>query len=173
MSVINNIQVKSHKTTFSKPGTFLIKMHNSIKINIFVTEKQIDMKKLYTFLIIVCTVFTVNAQTPTTWDGTGWDNGDPQFDIDAIINGNLTLEYDLDTKNLTIASGVTLTLPEGTTLSVFGDVVNNGSIIVESDANFIQKVQASNYSGSGTDTVKRVAKLKKNDFNYFCTDSFG
>ena len=125
------------------------------------------MKKLYTFLIIVCAVFTVNAQTTTTWDGTGWDNGDPQFDIDAIINGNLTLEYDLDTKNLTIASGVTLTLPKATTLSVFGDVVNNGSIIVESEANFIQKTQASNYSGSGTATVKRVAKLKKNDFNYW------
>ena len=125
------------------------------------------MKKLYTFLIIVCTVFTVNAQTPTTWDGTGWSNGDPQFDIDAIINGNLTLEYDLETKNLTIVPGVTLTLPEGTTLSVFGDVVNNGSIIVESDANFIQKAQASNNSGSGTATVKRVAHLKKNDFNYW------
>ncbi|QIY84903.1 T9SS type A sorting domain-containing protein [Chryseobacterium sp. NEB161] len=125
------------------------------------------MKKLYTFLIIVCTVFTVNAQTPTTWDGTGWSNGDPQFDIDAIINGNLTLEYDLDTKNLTIASGVTLTLPKDTNLSVFGDVVNNGSIIVESEANFIQKTQTSTYSGSGTATVKRVAHLKKNHFNYW------
>ena len=125
------------------------------------------MKKLYTFLIIVCAVFTVSAQTTTTWDGTGWSNGEPLYNIDAIINGNFNLEYDLDTKNLTIASGVTLTLPEATTLSVFGDVVNNGSIIVESDANFIQKDQASNYSGSGTATVKRVAHLKKNDFNYW------
>lgn len=125
------------------------------------------MKKLYTFLIIVCTVFTVNAQTTTTWNGTSWDNGEPTLEINAVINADFNLEYDLDTKNLTIVPGVTLTLPEATTLSVFGDVVNNGSIIVESDANFIQKAQASNYSGSGMATVKRVAYLKKNDFNYW------
>ncbi|HBR11233.1 MAG TPA: hypothetical protein DD740_03275 [Chryseobacterium sp.] len=125
------------------------------------------MKKLYTFLIIVCTVFTVNAQTTTTLDGTSWDNGEPTFEKNAVINGNLTLEYDLETKNLTIVPGVTLTLPEATTLSVFGDVVNNGSIIVESDANFVQKASASIYSGSGMATVKRVAHLKKNDFNYW------
>lgn len=125
------------------------------------------MKKLYTFLIIVCTVLTVNAQTTTTWNGTSWDNGEPTFEKNAVINADFNLEYDLDTKNLTIVPGVTLTLPEATTLSVFGDVVNNGSIIVESDANFIQKTQASDYSGSGTATVERLAHLKKNDFNYW------
>lgn len=118
-------------------------------------------------MIIVCTVLTVNAQTTTTWDGTSWDNGEPTFEKNAVINSDFNLEYDLETKNLTIVPGVTLTLPEATTLSVFGDVVNNGSIIVESDANFIQKAQASNYSGSGMATVKRVAHLKKNDFNYW------
>lgn len=127
------------------------------------------MKKLYTFLIIVCAVFTVSAQTTTTWNGTGWSNGNPTYERNVIINANYTLaKYkSFEALNFTIATGVTLTLSTGSFWSVFGDVVNNGSIIVESDANFIQKAQASNYSGSGTATVKRVAHLKKNDFNYW------
>ena len=132
------------------------------------------MKKLYTFLIIVCTVFTVNAQTTTTWDGTSWDNGEPDSETDAIINADFNLSTNLvgeakslEIANLTIAAGVTLTLPQATSLLINGNVVNNGSIIVESDANFVQKASASINSGSGMATVKRVAHLKKNDFNYW------
>lgn len=125
------------------------------------------MKKLYTFLIIVCTVLTVNAQTTTTWNGTGWSNGNPRADRNVIINSNYTLPRSWDSENLTIASGVTLTIPTGYYWSITDNVVNNGSIIIESDANFIQKAQTSTYSGSGTATVKRVAHLKKNHFNYW------
>lgn len=95
------------------------------------------MKKLYTFLIIVCTI-TISAQE-TTWNGTalGWDNGKPDSETDAIINADFNLSEDgeglqfLQTKNIKIAVGVTLTLPEGTFLTTSGDLENNGVIVVD------------------------------------------
>ena len=49
----------------------------------------------------------------------------------------------------------------------YGNVVNNGNLIVESNASFIQRNNSSTYSGSGTALVKREANLKRNDYNYW------
>lgn len=82
-------------------------------------------------------------KSETTWTGGGltvnwnnplnWDAGVPDKDIDAFIPSAPLLQpyvgLDAECKNLTIEPGATLTLSDITSLSVYGDVTNNGSLI--------------------------------------------
>ena len=70
-------------------------------------------------------------------------------------------------KNITINSGKNFTLKSNFQVIVYGSVVNNGTLIVESNASFVHRDNASTYSGSGTPLVKREANLKRNDYNYW------
>lgn len=123
---------------------------------------------------MICALCSMSAQDTAIWNGTDWVDGiEPTWEKNAIINGNFTLEYDLEAKDVTISSGFTLTIPAKNSLTIYGDVENNGNIVIENDANFWQKASASKYSGSGTATVKREARLKKNDFNYWSSPVTG
>lgn len=102
----------------------------------------------------------------TLWNGSAWNNGSPNVNINAIIDGNYSNIGNLETKGLTINSDKNLTIPTGSSIKVFGNVINNGSIVVKSDANFVQQ-NGSLYSGTGTGKVERVANLKKLDFNFW------
>jgi hypothetical protein len=68
------------------------------------------------------------------WSGTTWNNvTGPTVNDDAIILGNLITSSNLSTKDLTINEGVTLTISPTHTLTVSGNLVNNGSIVFKSD----------------------------------------
>ncbi|WP_312751044.1 T9SS type A sorting domain-containing protein [Epilithonimonas hominis] len=68
---------------------------------------------------------------------------------------------------MTINSGISFTLKSNFQVIVYGSVVNNGTLIVESNASFVHRENTSTYSGSGTALVKREANLKRNDYNYW------
>ena len=92
---------------------------------------------------------TCTGVTSVTWNVTGWSNtSGPTASIDAIINGNLTTSGNLACKDLTINSGKTLTIAAGTTLSVSGNLVNNGSIVFKS--NNTSTGRFGPYNGSAT-----------------------
>lgn len=125
------------------------------------------MKKILYFWLVGFSIITYKAQT-TTWNGTSWSNGNPNASTDAIIAANYNQARSHAVKNLTINSGITFNLKSNFQVIVYGSsVVNNGTLIVESNASFIQRDNASTYSGSGTVLVKRDANLKRNDYNYW------
>ncbi|WP_332026683.1 T9SS type A sorting domain-containing protein, partial [Kaistella sp.] len=101
----------------------------------------------------------------TTWSGNSWDYGVPDAFVDAIIGGNLTAAEHLVSKTLTINTGIVLTVAADASFTT-GDFVNNGTLVVESDGNFVQ-TEGSINSGSGTATVKRNARMKRLDYTYW------
>ncbi len=108
----------------------------------------------------------------TTWDGTSWDNGSPASTVNTTINGNITFNSISATNNMTINSGYTVTVAEGYSLKSYGNVVNNGTIVVENDATFLQE-NGDTYSGTGNAIVYREANLKRSDFNYWSSPVSG
>ena len=124
------------------------------------------MKKILYFWLVVFSIITYKAQT-TTWNGTSWSNGKPNASTDVIISADYNEATSITSKNLTIKSGKKLTIKSNLQVHVSGSVVNDGTLIVESDASLIQKYNTSTYSGSGTALVKRDANLKRNDYNYW------
>ena len=124
------------------------------------------MKKILYFWLVVFSIITYKAQT-TTWNGSSWSNGKPNASTDAIIAANYNEAASLAVKNMTINSGISFNLKSNMQVIVYGSVVNNGTLIVESNASFVHRDNTSTYSGSGTALVKREANLKRNDYNYW------
>lgn len=124
------------------------------------------MKKtlLLSLLIFCITIF--NAQT-TTWNGSSWSNGKPDASINAIISADYNESASFSAKVLTIQAGKIFTLNSNFQVIVYDSFVNNGTLIVESNASFVQRNNTSSYSGSGTAIIKRIANLKRMDYNYW------
>jgi len=78
-------------------------------------------------------VSTHTASCPTIWSGTAWSNGTPTASLDAIINGNYNEAVGFQAKNLTINSGFSLNIPSMQSVTVNGDLVNNGTIWLKSN----------------------------------------
>ena len=121
--------------------------------------------------MIVFVVF-LNGQT-TTWNGTSWSAGAPSSTKDAIIAGDYNSTANISAKNFTINSGITYTIGNASRLLIYGNFINNGRIIVNSDAILNQVSDASTYSGSGDAIVRRVANLKRTDYNYWSSPVVG
>lgn len=124
------------------------------------------MKKILYFWLVGFSIITYKAQT-TTWNGSSWSNGKPNASTDAIIAANYNEAASLAVKNMTINSGISFNLKSNMQVIVYGSLVNNGTLIVESNASFVHRDNTSTYSGSGTALVKREANLKRNDYNYW------
>ncbi len=113
----------------------------------------------------VSATVALTINNATTWSGISWDYGVPDAFVDAIIGGNLTTAERLVSKTLTINSSAVLTIAAEASFTT-GDFVNNGTLVVESDGNFVQ-TEGSMNSGSGTATVKRNARMKRLDYTYW------
>lgn len=91
---------------------------------------------------------------PTIWNGNNWNLGQPTANRNAIIKGNLTLVSGLDTKNLTVKSGI-LTVSSNVSLTINGSLTNDAAasnVVVENGANLLQTLDVQN---QGSITVKR------------------
>ncbi len=73
----------------------------------------------------------------------------------SIQSGSVNFSGNITCKNLTIASGASLTVQTGQTLTLAGDLTNNGSLTLENAASLRQLQAADNNSGSGTYAVDR------------------
>ena len=123
------------------------------------------MKKILYFWLVVFSIITYKAQT-TTWNGSSWSNGVPSATKDAIIAGDYNLPRSVGAGKITINSGVTYSIAEGYSLTIAGQFINNGTIVVNNGGVLIQR-NGSTYSGSGNSIVKKIAKLKQKDYNYW------
>lgn len=99
----------------------------------------------------------------TTWNGTTWSNGAPTSTVDAIINGDYTETADISCKDLTINSGKTLTIGAANSLTVAGNLVNDGDLIFKSTS--AGTARFASYSGaaitSSNITVERYIPARR------------
>ncbi|WP_396196752.1 T9SS type A sorting domain-containing protein [Flavobacterium sp.] len=99
----------------------------------------------------------------TTWNGTTWSNSAPTSTVDAVINGDYTETADISCKDLTINSGKTLTIGASNSLTVAGNLVNDGNLIFKSTS--AGTARFASYSGaaitSSNITVERYLPAKR------------
>lgn len=126
--------------------------------------------KIILFVILVFTIMT-NGQT-TTWNGSAWSNGVPNANTEAIIAGNYNLSRNVSAGKIIINSGFTFSIADGYSLIIANEFINNGTVIVNDGGILLQR-NGSTYSGSGISIVRKVAKLKQKDYNYWSSPVIG
>jgi hypothetical protein len=97
------------------------------------------------------------AAAPPTWNGTAWSNTTgPTASLDAIIDGtySTTTNGAFIARKLTVNTGKSLTINSGTKVTVQNEVISNGSLVVENNANLIQVLGTTN-TNTGNITVNR------------------
>jgi hypothetical protein len=110
---------------------------------------------------------------PTTWTGSVWTNGTPSASADAIIDGDLSSTSSFSAKSLTVNATKTLTVASGS-VTVAGALVNNGTIIVENNANLVQTAATNTNSGIGTTIIKRNSNpLSRLDYTIWSSPVLG
>jgi len=124
---------------------------------------------------------TANAPTNTTWNGSSWTYGTPTASIDAIIDGTYNTKPVIEggngsftAKKLTVNSGKSLTINSGTNVTVQNDIINNGTLTVESNANLLQDPATVVNTNIGAITVKRDSNpLKRLDYTLWSSPVTG
>lgn len=115
----------------------------------------------------------------TTWNGTTWDNGDPDIDSSIIIDADYVtfIEGSLEAWSLEVNSGSKLTVSDGTYCTIDTDVSVSGELWVESQGAFVQIDDSGTFilNGSGTSRVlKFTSALNKwYDYTYWSTPVSG
>ena len=118
-------------------------------------------------------VITAVTNNTVVWNGAAWSNTDgPTAMLDSKVIGNYNLAKSFETKDLEVISTGAINLASGHDVTVHGVVSNSGTITVNNDANFVQKT-GSTYSGAGTFTVLKEAKVPSTQFNYWSSPIFG
>lgn len=114
---------------------------------------------------------TSTGLVPKVWNGSSWLPSAPVKTDKIIINGNYnttTLGGDLQVCQCEI-NNATLTVSKESPLIVSDQLINNGNIIVENDASFVQIHEINTNSGTGSFTVKRNSNLKRLDYTYWAS----
>lgn len=112
----------------------------------------------------------------TTWNGSGWSNGEPNSTTTAIITGNFTPTTDLYACSLTVNNQAVVTIPSAVNVILSGALTVEplSSFTLEHDSNLTQTISASNAVNSGTIIVKEATpKLKRQDYVMFSSPVTG
>ncbi|TBX70758.1 T9SS type A sorting domain-containing protein [Flavobacterium silvisoli] len=98
----------------------------------------------------------------TTWSGGVWDNGAPDFTMNAVISSTfISGGVNLDANSLTINNNASVVISSGDTVSLTGSlIVEPGSLVVfNNNANLIQ--DGTTNTNSGAIIIKRNSSLLK------------
>jgi hypothetical protein len=106
----------------------------------------------------------ITGSSATTWTITNpatepaWTNGAPTAAIDAVIDADYDEMDAITAKNLTVNATAVLNVKPTQSLSIAGNLTNNGSIIFKSDATGTARFApytGAAIAGTGTSTVER------------------
>ena len=86
----------------------------------------------FTYQITTLPLFTGTGE----WTANGnWNTGSaPASDAQVVIDGDITINSSVSAGNITINSGKSLTISAGKQLTVTSGIVNNGTLLLKSDA---------------------------------------
>ncbi len=119
---------------------------------------------------------TSTGLVPKVWDGSQWLPSAPTPSDKVVINGNYNSKTNgaFTACQCEIKSGVTLTVDENT-VQVTDFLDNKGSLVLESDANFVQRVETDANIGGGNFIAKRKINLTtdRKQYNYLISPAVG
>ncbi|MEE9349772.1 MAG: zinc-dependent metalloprotease family protein [Flavobacteriaceae bacterium] len=103
------------------------------------------------------------------WDGNAWTPNAPTINDTAIIDGayNYATNGDIDSCELTINSGITITIPAGSYMLAEHDIVNNGTIIVEHEGSIVQIDDDATVTGNDFQIQKTTTEYVEYDYTYW------
>lgn len=107
---------------------------------------------------------TLSCPTVTTWNGTSWNNGVPNKDVRAVINGNYTSTSNVECCSLDITGTAHVILQSNHTFTVVRavNVGSSASFIIQNNANLIQ---INNIPNSGNITyIKESGPIFRLDY---------
>ena len=113
------------------------------------------------------------GQITTAWNGTSWSNGRPVSNVAATINGDLTLNDDLDVCSLNVIGTSQVLLQSNSNLTVDGiiNVASTANFTIENNANLIQNQNVTNVANA---IVKRNSNpLKRLDYTIWSSPVSG
>lgn len=114
----------------------------------------------------------------TTWDGSNWDNANPDATTVAVIDGNYTANNApssftacsliINAVSTSTGNPVTLTVGNGGFIEVINDVVVNGNLFVETQGNFVQRGSTGTFTlnPGGIARVNKQTALKSKWYYY-------
>jgi len=105
----------------------------------------------------------------TTWNGANWNNGSPDINKPAIINGNYdtTLNGSFTSCDCTINNSFSLNINDGDFISV-NNLTNNGSLLIANNGSFVQHLNASTIGGTGYYKMEReTTSYVEYDYTYW------
>ncbi len=119
----------------------------------------------------LCTVASNAAQVSaqsTTWNGIMWNNGAPNINVKAIINGNYdtSVNGSFSACSLTVNATYTLTILNNDYIEIQNDIVSNGDIEVETQGAVVQINDNATASGTGTMQVTKTTAPMNNWYEY-------
>ena len=118
----------------------------------------------------------------TTWDGSSWDNGDPDIDTIVIIDGNFDTrlgspQTSFEACNLIVNAGYELNVRDITYVKVQNNVAVDGAIVVQTKGAFVQVDDAGTFTlnagGTGS-VIKETAIIEKwYEYTYWSSPVLG
>lgn len=136
-------------------------------------------------LLLFCCPAAALPQVPppvctglTTWDGTAWDNGEPDSGKIAVFTGNYTSSGDLETCVVHVTNGAVVVIDNvnattGHTLTAVNGILVDAGAVLEfrNNAGLLQDEDAVN---EGNIKYKRTTpKIVKNDYTYWSSPVAG
>ncbi len=103
---------------------------------------------------------TGNALTTTEFIGGAWNNGDPTGTSMAMIRDDYDSSApglgDLIACSCEVDAGRTVTIRDGNSMTIAGNIVNNGSIIVENEGSIVQIDEDAVTTNAGTINISKI-----------------
>ena len=101
--------------------------------------------------------------TTTTWGGSSWDNGVPNINTIAIIDGDYdTSNGTFESCELTINAGHNLIIRNNTYIKIQNSIVIDGNLTVETQGSFVQVDDSGTFTvnpGGSSSVIKQTANL--------------
>ena len=149
-------------------GWVVVKMHNTTNTN---PAQKAWVKVTYTAPKTVVTSTALPGHLAAVWTGLestdvtdcrNWETGfEPTATTDLIVPtmndaNDITLTQNTTCLDLKVGANRIITVPVGKTFTIEGNIVNNGTILLESDASgYANLINKGTISGSGNILVKR------------------
>ncbi|MCA0131432.1 T9SS type A sorting domain-containing protein [Winogradskyella alexanderae] len=132
------------------------------------TDTNWNIRNTTPFVLGGCTYTCGQCTSDTTWNGTAWDNGLPNMNTAAIIDGNYNTNTDgsFSTCILVVNSGAVLNVQDNTFIEVDSNIIADGEINVATAGSVVQIDDLSTVSGSGVMRVTKTTAIMDTAFEY-------
>ena len=130
---------------------------------------------------LISLVVTIVDKSSTTWNGSGWSNGEPSINSRIIFAGNYNSTKDVIGCDCTVNSGANVVFKNinptlGHTLTVTNDVkvLGSGKLTFENNASLVQTANSITNTNSGKITYQRqTSPYKPFDYIYWSSPVVG